>query len=159
MSAKSVTVVEMPRNDGPLPARVTLRESIYYQPATEQPTAVESIYAYELSPNAIGMYTAQARVGQAWRPLLPDDSPCSMIHVENLEALGTQVRATEEEEAALKGKVLEIGISDDDDRTMAFTVVRPGRSLRLEPCNCGKLMVRAKDGAVAVKYALTVIPA
>ena len=140
----------------PKPARDTLTvvETVYHQPAGEEPTAVSVQYVRPLETQE-QPYVRKIRVGEQWQPLdLGWIEQPGMIWLTNDEGRGLQVNPTPEERAAIEAKVICLvtkvvnagvlaGILAEDDFSWE---VPPGESFRGRPTCAKRVWLRCRSG-------------
>jgi hypothetical protein len=94
------------------PARdtITVVQTVYHQPAGEEPTAVTLQYVRPLETSE-QPYVRKIKVGESWQPLdLGWIEQPGMILLVNDEGKFTQTIPTPEERAEAEAKVVEVGL-------------------------------------------------
>ena len=124
------------------PARDTLTvvETVYHQPAGEEPTAVSVQFVRPLETQE-QPYVRKIKVGEQWQPLdLGWVEQPGMILLVNDEGKFTQVNPTDEERAEAESKVIAVG--NDSGSWLVY----PGSCFRGEAAPFSDVAVRCKSG-------------
>jgi len=157
-------------------ARFGVVETVYFQQPETIPVAVDSRFTRWLDSEE-QPYLRQAKIGQDWQEVdvgWLENLPVSQLVLRNDEGK-FQVQPTSEQRALVMGRILELAILPRPDasdltkcRTMrsppkreipplSFAVLRPGQSLRFEPVDANRLVIRCKSGTA--RLTLFAIPA
>lgn len=146
-------VTPPPRMSAPK-TRTVIVEQVYHQRPYEQATSYRLDFV-RLTDAADQPYVREISVGPAWTALdLGWIAKPGVLHLLNTEGKGLRVRPTEEEQAAIDARVVEVryaGAAEDE----AF-LVEPGNVLRCRPAKAAGLVARCKAGPA--KCQLTVLP-
>ena len=133
--------------------RITVVETVYYQPQGDDATAIDGSYSRELNSHE-QIYRRNCEVGEEWEPL---DSGwidrAGLLVVKNTEGLNQQRMPTGEEKEELKRKVLQIAYKGEED---CCWLIPPGESMRGLPSHIKCLVVRCKRGTCS--FSVHVIP-
>lgn len=144
------------------PARLTVVETVYHQPAAGPPTATESRFSRPLGSDE-QPYSRRLTIPTRWVRLDPGwvGGGCAALALSNEGPVARRTTVpTPEEAAADAALVVTVGVAaDPEGATVApFARVRPGESLRLEPADPGRLMLVC-SGEAPARVLLTLIPA
>lgn len=136
----------------PNQARITVIETIYFQSPDSQPIGTEDRTLITLDTDE-QPYIRNLTIGPEWKRL---DAgwleTASLIHLRNNEGTYLDKHPTEEERAEMNGRIVEIA----GDQTPPFALVRPGRSIRMEPYCLDSTFLRCCSGSA--KCTLTIFP-
>lgn len=134
-----------------LKSRMTVVDSVYFQPPHEEATVTDCRFSCELESDE-QPYQRQMKVGETWQPLDRGwlDS-AAMLVVRNDEGRFTQEQPTREDRAKAAAKVVVLAFGD-----RPAVLVRPGRSARFEPNLLEEITLRCESGTARVT--VTLIP-
>lgn len=137
--------------------RITVVETIYYQPFGDQATSVESKFDRILDSVDEQPYSRKCKATEEWQSLDTGwVKTCSMLSIENNEGKFAQRIPTPEERDEAKAKVLELAYSGEyvDEDTW---LILPGESMRGLPADLSRLLIRCRKGSA--KFTVTAFPA
>ena len=163
----------IPASFAPRGPHVVVVEMVYYQAPDDAPTSSESRFSYQTQTSEQPC-VRRGKATTAWHPIDTGWlTECSQLVIKNREALPNHIQPTAAQREELAGKIIEVscGLSGPEDpaknRTMhspppappgrlAFTVIHPGTSVRLQPPLLGQLYIRCRAGVAA--YETTALP-
>lgn len=134
-------------------------ESVYHQEGVSQPTVIADHFSFTRTLASDEQpYTRRVKVGSEWQALDTGwlDGACGMLVLVNNEGLNRQTIPTAEERQETAARVIELGFCRDRDfaEPVAFGLVRPGESSRLEPTEPKALYLRCRSGTASVSIGL-----
>jgi len=145
-----------------LQGRVVVVESIYHQPANDQPKVVDNSYLCRIDSDEQAYGPRRAEVGEAWQPLDVGWIKCaSVMAIRNEEGKFTQTIPTEDQIAEAEAKVIEVGIQDGvpgpmSSKVFSFAVLSTQQSLRIPPSNLSNYRIRCVKGTA--RYSISLFP-
>ncbi len=143
------------------PARLTVSDTVYYQSVGADPEAVDHRFSRFVASDE-QPYARRLTIPTAWVRLDPGwlAGNVGMMKVVNEGHPGRTALPTAGEREADAGLVVELAVSLNTEGTMAvaFARLRPGESLRFEPTDPGRLMLRCV-GSGPTRVLLNLYPA
>lgn len=138
--------------ENPFKGRITVVERVYYE-SEQDPVREIAELAYTVFVRSDEQPWGPRRqtIGEKWVELdlgYLARSPVSELVVENLEGTKWHVQPSEEQIAALAGKVIELAVNGGVDN-FVFARVRAGRACRFEPADV--VWARCISGEAKVK--------
>lgn len=133
--------------------RITVVESLYYQPFGGNPSVIDCRYDRWLDCVDEQPYSRKSKVGEEWIPLdIGWITACGLLHIENNEGKFPFRIPTAEEKAESNAKVLEINYAGSE----RCLLVPPGESTRIIPSHPKDLLIRCRKGQA--KFTVTAFP-
>lgn len=158
-----------PTSDDVRFSRITVVETVCYQPAGEEAVSFESRYNRKLVSTEEEPYRRKCKAGPEWERLdlgwAGDGPGVGLLLIENREGSFQHTSPTKEERERVESLILEVGVLvgfDTDSRDQCSKVIevvdriRPRESRRSEPAYPDKLYIRCLDGEA--RFVITVIP-
>jgi hypothetical protein len=143
-------------------ARFTVVETVYFQPASAEPTQTGSRFCRWVGTDE-QPYKRQTKVGESWVPL---DAgwlkEAGMLVLANKEGEFFRVNPTEEERTETAKKIVEVGlytgVSKETGQSVIepFARVHPAESTRFTPLDLSVIRLRCLSGDA--KILLTLLP-
>lgn len=159
------------RVKGRMKSRMVVVENVYHQVPGEEPQSITSRYTRWLNDDE-QTYTRKTKANLSWAPLdFGWILQSAQVVIVNTAPTHPEMVLTDEQYAELEFLRIEIGVqpfqqSAEGPRTMwsgpttplvvQFAVIYPGESLRFEPCQDTRYMIRGNGESVP--YTLNVIP-
>lgn len=136
-----------------VPNRLTIVETLSFNPMDREPKAVTGAYSRKLSTNE-EPYSRATTVGQEWAELsLGWVEECGMLYLSNEEGKTPHATIpTEAEVAEVQSRILEVSL----DGANRFALVLAGESQRFQPAPGIRLWVRSQSGPC--RYRLFALP-
>ena len=128
----------------PAKDRFTVVEQVYHRPMDSDPELFRHGYSRELQTTE-QVYRRQIKVGEDWTPLDTGwlEDKVGMICLSNEEGKRLQVYPTEEEQAEIDEKIIQVSYDQDPDRAW---IIPPGETFRSSPSSQHKLFIRCLSG-------------
>ncbi len=145
-----------PGDPSKIKPRLTIVETVSYQPPNRQASQVSSGFSRDLETYE-QPYEREMVATEEWQPLINEQcwvKECSLVHVTNEEGRYLQVNPSEEEQEATAAKVLEISFGTAN--LLGHWEVRPGEAFRGTPSHPKALFIRCRSGEAC--FTLHVFP-
>lgn len=141
--------------------RLTVIETIYYQPFGEEASASDNRYSCELKTSGQQLYgPRKLKATQEWQQLdvgWLKDGLAGMFSIKNIEGLVREKLPSADELKEVATRIIEITYDPEDDRENPLCwEIPPGQSFQGKPSHIDKLYIRTQFGTA--KYLLTVFP-
>ena len=145
-------------------ARLGIVEQIYCYPPGAAPTLIDLREGFWLETDE-QPYQRKLKVGTEWQPLdcgWLEGKGVSLLVLVNEEGKHLTVVPSEQQKAAVSGRVVELGVQTmygmgDAPGIVPIAPLRPGLSLRFAPADAKALRLRSRAGEARVT--LTLFPA
>lgn len=125
-------------------SRLSVLNTVYHQPAGEQPMAVVGNYCRWLESDE-QPFSRRLRIGEEWQAIETGwIRHAGLVVLKNDEGVFDQVQPTEQERMDAQAKVLEVSCSSGPPE--AQWLVRPGESLPATPASTMRLQIRCRQG-------------
>lgn len=146
-----------PKQQPKVKSQLTVVETIYHQPANKQPVAILPGFSMDLITNDPALHQ-EFILTEEWEHLLPITNPmanCSQVMIANKEIEPRQTIPTEEEVAAEKAAIIEVGIVDRCSVVSMMQVSR-GQSIRFCPASSmlHKIRIRCLKGKTLAQISI-----
>ena len=148
---------------------LTVVETVYYQPYSEEARGYDSRYQRRLESKDEEPYQRRCKAGPEWQRIdigwLAKSGKIGLLLIENREGTFRHINPTDEERQKAESLVLEVGILIGFDTNEAGKCVKviepidriqPRESRRSQPIRPDKLYIRCVNGEA--KYLVTTIP-
>ena len=137
--------------------RLTVVENVYFQEYDGQPSGITSRFGQSLESEEQA-YNRKIRIGSGWQSLdcgWVEDA--AQLVISNEEGKHLQAYPTEEEQAAIAAKVIEVSFEclPPGHSPPCMWEILPGQTMRGRPSNVKQILVRCRSGvARAIVFAI-----
>jgi hypothetical protein len=133
--------------------RFSIVETLYHQPAGEQPTSIASRY-YRWLESDKPPYNRKYKIGETWETIdLGSLTKVAHISIYNLEGQFAGINPTHEQVEEALAKVVEVAYSDSDEPEGQW-IVHPGENHRGTPVDPTMLKVKCRSGEATIRVVI-----